>query len=430
MSAYDTETLEPARTQAPAIPTRKATGRPSWPLIVLEGPEKTGKTWAAAELTATGRFSHTYWIDWGEGSADEYAAIPGADYEIVMHDGTFDTVHARVEAIHEFAKQQNAAGERPVLLVIDSMTAEWETLKQEADRQARRSKAAQRKLENDPDAEISIPMNLWNDASDRHYRFMRLLQTFAGVVVMIARGKEVAALDDNGRPTGERTYKVEGHKNLAYDASCWIRLSRDQHPMVVGARSVNYGIRPGVDKPRSMPNFGLGHVAFEVLLGGGAQTPQTRDLRAGPRDWEGELTRLKGNYAALRGLYREAKDNGQPQEYLARVQDAGKVANSASAANSAAAAESNESAETASAETESGEVVDGEVVDDTADPDSDAQACDGSGHPPTRESGDLMMTSEDGQRYVPCPGCIAMKPLDDNGRVKHHARRVQEPIPA
>ena len=242
--------------------TRKPTGVPSWPLVLIEGPEKSGKSYAAAQFTASDRIGQAYWIDLGEGAADEYAAIPGAKYLVVDHDGTWHDIIGQVQAIHHEAR---GAG-KPVVLVIDSMTAEWDLLKDWASQRARESKFAQRQLRDDPNADVKPSMNLWNDAGDRHRKLMRLLMTFPGIVVMTARGKEVAALDDNGKPVpNSKDYRVEGHKSLPFDASVWVRLSRSEPPTVVGCRSVHAGIRPGVDRPARFPDFSLEHLIFDVL---------------------------------------------------------------------------------------------------------------------------------------------------------------------
>jgi AAA domain len=244
------------------IRTRKPTGIPPWPLVLIEGPEKSGKTWAAAQFTASDKIGQAYWIDLAEGTADEYAAIPGAKYLIVEHDGTWHDIIGQVTEIRDAA----AESEKPVVLVIDSMTAEWETLKDWASTRARESKFARKKLQEDPNAEVKPSMNLWNDAGDRHYTLMRMLMRFPGIVIMTARGKETAALDNDGKPIpNAKDYRVEGHKNLPYDASVWIRLSRDDHPQVIGCRSVKAGIQPGVDKPIKRADLTIDQVVFDVL---------------------------------------------------------------------------------------------------------------------------------------------------------------------
>lgn len=247
------------------LKTRKPTGRVPWPLILIEGGEKAGKSWACAELSASPKVGQTYWIDLGEGSADEYGAVPGARYEIVEHDGSFVQILAAVEAVKAEAARAAAAGELPVVLVIDSMTAEWDLLKGIADAKARQ-RLARKGRRIDPDAEPQISMDLWNEANGKHRKLMTHLMTFPGIAVMTARGKEVAALDSGGRPIeGSKEYKVEGQKGMAFDATVWVRVSRDHPPLVVGARSVHAGIRPGVDRPVPSPGLTLERVVFDVL---------------------------------------------------------------------------------------------------------------------------------------------------------------------
>ncbi|MFC4006540.1 AAA family ATPase [Nonomuraea purpurea] len=246
--------------------TRKPTGAVPWPLILLEGGEKVGKSFAAAELSGSAKVGQTYWLDLNEGAADEYGAVPGARYLVIEHDGTWQSILSQVVEVRDEAARAAQAGEPPVVLVIDSMTAEWDLLKDWAGNRAKTSRSNQQRLQRDPNAEVQVSMNLWNDATARHRRLMTLLMTFPGIVVMTARGKEVASLDQSGRPIeGSKDYKVEGHKNLAYDASVWVRMSREHPPIVVGARSVHAGIRPGVDKPQPMPDFSLERLVFDAL---------------------------------------------------------------------------------------------------------------------------------------------------------------------
>lgn len=248
------------------LKTRKPTGAVPWPLILLEGAEKAGKSWACAELSASEKVGQTYWLDLNEGAADEYGAIPGARYLVIEHDGTWTDIMASVVAVRDEARRAADAGEPPVVLVIDSMTAEWDLLKEWAANRAKGSQANQRRLRQDPHAEVQVPMNLWNDATARHRRLMTLLMTFPGIVVMTARGKEVAAMDASGRPVeGSKDYKVEGHKSLCFDASVWVRMSREHAPLVIGARSVHAGLRPGVDKPQPINDFSLERLIFDLL---------------------------------------------------------------------------------------------------------------------------------------------------------------------
>ncbi|WP_143174444.1 DEAD/DEAH box helicase family protein [Streptoalloteichus hindustanus] len=249
---------------------RTPTPRVAPPLILVEGGEKTGKTWLAAQLTASPRVGRSYWIEWGEKEcAEEYLQIPGVRYTILDHNGTIEDVANQVYAVRAEAQRAADAGQPPVTLTVDTMSWEWEVLKAWAHKRALSAPSVKARLQRNPDLaaeDIGVPMNIWQEATERHYKLMRLLQSIPGVVTLIARGKEVTALDGQGRPIpGERSYRVEGHKHLAYDCSVWVRLSRDHAPLVVGARSVRAGIRPGVDKPRCVPELSLEWLVFDVL---------------------------------------------------------------------------------------------------------------------------------------------------------------------
>lgn len=246
------------------LKTRKPTGAVPWPLVLVEGGEKAGKSWAAAVLSSSDKVGRTLWVDWSEGASDEYGAIPGARYEIVEHDGTWLSIIGQIRDAKTEAQRAVDAGEKPVVLVIDSMTAEWDQLKEWVDGKARRRDSNRKKLASDPEAEIQITTDLWNLATARHKELMRILMRFPGIVVITARGADQVEIE-NGKPTTNRVWKVEGQKTLAFDASVWVRLSRNEHPLIVGARSVHAGIIPGEDRPRRIPELTLEQLVFDIL---------------------------------------------------------------------------------------------------------------------------------------------------------------------
>lgn len=298
-----------------ALKTRQPTGKVPYPLILIEGAEKSGKSWACAVLSASPKVGQTYWIDFGEGAADEYAAIPGANYLVVDHDGSWADIIHQVSEIKDLAHEAARNSEPPVVLVIDSITAEWDLLKEWTNGRARSSNAGRAKLEKDPGAEIDVPMNLWNDANARHRRLMTMLMTFPGIVVLTARGKEVAELDAGGRPVkNSKVYKVEGHKTLAYDCSAWVRLSRDAPPLVVGLRSVHSGLRPGVHKPVAEPDLTLEWLIFDLLkcdpAGAHVRDLATPKPELTPEQIAGEALRKDTGPDRLRELWHQAAAAG------------------------------------------------------------------------------------------------------------------------
>lgn len=233
------------------INSRPPTGKVPWPCILLEGEEKAGKTYAAYQLTGSDRVGDSFVIDLGEGSADEYA--PLGDYQVVEpRDGgewTFRELLHAVATIREHAGEQVAAGAKPVVLIVDSMSAEWGVLVDAITAKASQSKANKEKLANDPAAEVKVPNLLWNGANAKHRRLMTLLLTFPGIVILTARGKEVAEIRNGAPVEGSKVWKVEGQKNLGYDVTAWIRMKRTTTPTLEGCRSLRIGVRPGYDRP-------------------------------------------------------------------------------------------------------------------------------------------------------------------------------------
>jgi hypothetical protein len=235
------------------LSTRKPTGRVPWPCILLEGEEKAGKSWALAQLSTSNRIGALYWIDLNEGAGDEYGAIPGATYELVEHDGSYGQVLAAVQVVKAEARRAADAGEPPVVLGIDTGSAIWDGLKDWASARAATSARNRELLKRDPNAEIVISQNLWNDAGARWRKLQTELLTFPGIVVVTARGKEVTEVDANGRPIeGQKTWSVQTHREFPYAASVWVRLRRGRRPLIVGARSVHVGIKPNDDPAKEV----------------------------------------------------------------------------------------------------------------------------------------------------------------------------------
>jgi hypothetical protein len=298
------------------LKTRKPTGAVPWPLILIEGEEKAGKTWACAEFTASDKVGRCFWIDLGEGAADEYGAIPGADYEVVEHDGSFADLLANVAEIHALGAKALAAGEKPVVLIIDTMTTEWDMLKDWATDRAKSSRSNRKKLENDPNAEIKVSGNYWNDANARHRTLMRLLKTFPGIVLMTSHGKAVAVIGDDGQPVeGKKEHKVEAQKSLGADASCWLRLYRTQPGEIVGGRSVHLKFRPGDEIRTLAKDWILEGIIFGVLRCD-PFTAHVRDFTdvkpdsVTPEQIRDEALRGVTGAERIRDLYREAKRLG------------------------------------------------------------------------------------------------------------------------
>lgn len=244
--------------------TRVPTGTPAWPLTLVEGEEKAGKSYQLARLSADPRIGMTFAFDW-EGRLDEYRSL--GDYVLVDWNGTFLDFEAKLKAVAQVPRLPDG---RPNLIIIDPITALWRLLVDWADRRARNGKKNRDLLEKDPDAEIVISMNLWNDAKDRWRRVMDVLTSYDGLVVLAARGGEVAVLDAQGNPVAnQRSWSVQAEKTLTSDVTAWVRVHRSpRRAELVGAASLNFTVE---NEAMALPlEDTLAHVIFDLFGAGQA----------------------------------------------------------------------------------------------------------------------------------------------------------------
>lgn len=218
----------------PDIQTRKPTGRPSWPFMLLSAVEGGGKSYAAAEASGSDLIGNTYWIEVGESTADEYGAIPGARYEIVPHDGSYLSV---LDAVRWAVAQPRVDG-KPNMVVFDSASVLWEMQTDEQQLISNRRAAAKAKQYNKAapreDQDVTITADQWNVAKDRWVTLVNLLRRHDGPTIMCARLADTMIMNKDGQPTKDRTWKVAGHKSLPYDAQLHVQI-REPFPEGQGA---------------------------------------------------------------------------------------------------------------------------------------------------------------------------------------------------
>ncbi len=218
----------------------------SWPLILVAGAEKTGKSYTTAELSGSDLIGETFWIEFGENTAEEYGQVPGARYIVADHDGTFNDVCRRArEAVAEPPRDG-----KPNLIVIDSISPIWEMLSAEMQEVANRRKKA------DIDAESKITADLWNLAKERWKKLIRILKSHNGPVVLVARLEVVAVMDASGQPTKDKTRKTVAHKSLPYAVDVIVQIPEYRKYQITGVRSLVFDMPPGesFDAP---PDFTL-----------------------------------------------------------------------------------------------------------------------------------------------------------------------------
>lgn len=215
------------------IQTRKPTGLPPWPIILLAGREKSGKSYAAAVASSSPLVGRTLWVGIGEDDPDEYGQVPGADFDIVMHNGTFDGI---LRAVKDAVAEPPVDG-KPTLLVLDSMTNLWNLCVDNVQAIANQRTSGSRGA----NGEKPISPDLWNAAAANWAKVMDAVRAHRGPSVLTARLDEVMVMDD-GKPTKQKTMKVQAHKTLPYDVGVVVELHERGHALIKGVRSVKMAL--------------------------------------------------------------------------------------------------------------------------------------------------------------------------------------------
>ncbi|MET7575538.1 hypothetical protein ABZT04_44920 [Streptomyces sp. NPDC005492] len=236
--------------------SRKPTGLPNPPMIVLCGPEKCGKSYEAALGTASDLVGMTYWIEVGgsEGTADYYGRIPGARYEIVEHEGTYQDI---LDAVRWVIAQPRVNG-KPNMIVVDNGTNMWDMLSDEqalfARRRAVRKAQDNRRRAPSLDDPVVVDADLWNRAKDRWGEFLWLLRRHSGPVVIIAR-QEIVTAFENDKPTRNTTRKIKAEKNLPAAVDAIVELHSLGEAYLTGVRTLHWDVKPGETVP--FPDFSI-----------------------------------------------------------------------------------------------------------------------------------------------------------------------------
>lgn len=295
------------------IQTRRPTGKPSWPLTLAAGGEGSGKSYLAAVASASDLIGRTYWIGYGEQDPDEYGLIPGADFDIVQHDGTVNQVKA---IVRELAAQPKP--EKPTLIVLDSGTKLWDAISENAQIDA--NQRAARKGGNQGDATIGV--DIWNKHKAHWRQIIDALREHDGPVIITARYEEVAEIV-KGKPTGEKLWKVKAEKGLPYDVDAVIHMEERGKYVISKVRSV----RLALQEPKQWPNFTMD--AFwralglhEVEVGKSSYATPTQETDESGRDWLAELEDANGDLDAINALGLAARAAGAQPETLAVIRQA------------------------------------------------------------------------------------------------------------
>ncbi|MDI3407695.1 hypothetical protein [Streptomyces cavernicola] len=258
--------------------SRKPTGKPNPPIILLTGPEKTGKSFEAARGSGSDLIGTTYWIEIGgtEGTADYYGRVPNADYEIVQHEGSYQDI---LDAIRWVNHQPRVEG-KSNMLVIDSMTSLWDMLSDEIAVHARNRaiRKAQRNRSRVPtlDDPVVIDSDLWNRAKDRWGEVLWLLRRHQGPCLLLARTEIVTAFE-NDKPTRNSMRKVKAEKNLPAAVDAIVDLHAIGEAWLTGVRSLHMEVQPG--ESQRFHDFSVDTLLRRLGLQDAAESRSSYELR-------------------------------------------------------------------------------------------------------------------------------------------------------
>ena len=301
--------------------TRKPTGLPSWPIGLLTGPEKSGKTFQAAKAATSELIGGTYWVGIGEDDPDEYGAF--ADFDIVQHDGTYRDF---LGAVDWAVAQPPMTDGKPNLIVMDSGTRLWDLicddLQDEANARERRKAARSNRAAKDGDQQIT--MDLWNTGKQRWNHVLDTLREHEGPVLITARLDTVTVMDDRGQPTTQKETKVKAEKSLPYEVGFIVEFPVMGEAVLTGVRSLRVKAAGATRKPlkdftvdKLWHDLGLAdEVGARTHSPAGGERPNAESIIAAiPRADLAGVRRL-WQVANHHGLLTETDDDGAPIQHL------------------------------------------------------------------------------------------------------------------
>lgn len=224
-----------------ALKTRKPTGKPPWPVALVAGMEKAGKSFAAAEASASPLIDRTFWFSQGEDDPDEYGAIEGARFEIVEYDGTFRDLYLKMK--EAAAEPMDPA--KPHLWVLDSGTKLWDLISDmaqvEKNRRWEKRQQAGKTVEVIPGEGLRVDFDLWTVARTRWDAILELMSSHQGPSIITARLEKKVVVDErSGEPTKEREWKVLAQKMLPFEVGVVIELHARGEAYLTGVRSLRF----------------------------------------------------------------------------------------------------------------------------------------------------------------------------------------------
>lgn len=300
-----------------ALRTSKPSGVTPYPTTLIAGAKGSGKTYQLVQASASALVDRSFILTLGEERPDAFTAIPGTDFEMVDHDGTVEGILDQVREVRGVARRDD----RPHYFAFDGISAFHHLLLDQAQAAANRraQAAAQRARSAVTAGNVRLEGQDW-DAIRRDWNtLLNLLRTMDGPVGLAARLEERTATL-NGVETVEKVWRVDADKNLPYEVTAVVEMSRrgeftltkynDPQAAFAGARPWNDFTMDALWR-----DMGIGSRDFGVRTVEVARVDPSLSADATGRDWLAESAGITTRAQALR-LAAEARGARAPQDVI------------------------------------------------------------------------------------------------------------------
>ncbi|MEU4804399.1 hypothetical protein [Actinosynnema sp. NPDC023587] len=243
-----------------ALTTRRPTGAAPWSRVLLSGEAGVDPGWVAAEFSGGHRLVTTYWLEVGTGrTGDMYAAVPGADYELLEHDGSWSEIYEQLCAAWELAREVAEDGGLSTGLVVNGTSGIWQMLCSFADTLSRRRAASALIRDGlDPapayssEIKVEIDPDVWTLVGARHRQFMAKVLTWPGPVIL-------TAWEDR---TADGRWDLKAQPSLGWDVTAWVRFTQDERPEIVALNTAVHGRSTAAERAALREEFTLDRLVW------------------------------------------------------------------------------------------------------------------------------------------------------------------------
>jgi hypothetical protein len=233
---------------------RPPAGHPRSPMILVDGPEASGKTLTALQLAGDDRMGVGYVVEVGKADADDYAEL--GDFLLVEHNGALADITSSIR----WVMHRPPIDDRPPVLVIDCGSDLWSLVRSDAEARARSSKDVQARLAKDEHAPVVIDATHWTAAKEAFlWPWLRELRTWPGITVVTARSEDLPVWAE-GHPTGDTVIRLDLEREMLGRFDVRVRTGWPAPPVLLWSHRV------GAPARHQLPTTGtLAHLLDEVL---------------------------------------------------------------------------------------------------------------------------------------------------------------------